>query len=87
MDGQDRLSHTRTWIVSAVTVLLLYLLSWGPVKVHYRTPHDMGSLTLFLDGSPGWIKKFYYPIDVLCEIGFVQKTAEAYFAWCDRVMH
>jgi hypothetical protein len=90
MSDASRASRKQAWGWTtglAMALLLLYALSWGPVKVHYRIPHDVGRIELFLDDTPGWLKRFYSPIDELREIEWIEKASDAYFAWCDRMMH
>jgi hypothetical protein len=68
-------SHPTAWVVGAITAVLIYALSPGPVAwwVHHRNGGN----------EPEWVRMIYAPLIAGCQhFQPMGRAYEAYFDWC-----
>ena len=68
-------SHATAWSVGAIIVVLMYVLSPGPVAwwVHHRNGGN----------EPEWVRQVYAPLIAGCQrFQPMGRAYEAYFDWC-----
>jgi hypothetical protein len=68
-DALGRKSHAVTWVVSVLTVLLLYAASWPPIelKVCGGNPY-FGFSNIKRPPAPAWIISLYKPMHFMDDL-------------------
>ncbi len=94
MDAPSRKSRAPAWTAGSIAaLLLLYVLSWGPVKAHYCVYNHH----VFKNGSsssiPSWMSILYAPMDILLDVPTLSdvpalsQISVDYVLWCHDTLH
>jgi len=89
-DGPDRKSHTMTWTVSVLAVLLLlYVATWPPIELkmtwYITTNVEVDSAVQFKRVRPEWVEILYQPLHYLASLNQGANVVSMYYdCWAKR---
>ncbi len=80
-EDTEEKSQAGRWVIAMVSVLVVYVLSFGPVCALANKYYDSPEAAQFLMWT------FYKPLEWGCERLGLEKLSSSYYAWWCEIFH